>query len=77
MNKSSLKIQNKKNKNLIKILFNKNLLTYLLINLLTLMIFQSDAQAQVVSSAEIKSQIANQLAAIYKKKYKCRSWSKN
>ena len=67
MNKSSLKIQNKKNKNLIKILFNKKLLTYLLINLLTLIIPQSGVQAQVISSAEIKSQIANQLEAIYNK----------
>ena len=66
MNKGSLKIQNKKNKNLIKI-FNKSLLTYLLINLLTIFAFQTPAEAQVLSSAEIKSQIANQLEAIYNK----------
>ena len=66
MNKGSLKIQNKKNKNLIKI-FNKSLLTYLLINFLTIFAFQTPAEAQVLSSAEIKSQIANQLEAIYNK----------
>jgi len=46
---------------------NINLLSYALIILLTLIIFQSDAQAQVISSAEIKSQIASQLESIYTK----------
>ena len=46
---------------------NINLLSYTLIILSTLIIFQSDAQAQVVSSAEIKNQIATQLEANYKK----------
>jgi flagella basal body P-ring formation protein FlgA len=66
VNKSPLKIQNKKNKNLIKI-FNKNLLTYLLINLLILFTLQTPAEAQVLTSAEIKTQIASQLESIYKK----------
>ena len=46
---------------------NINLLSYTLIILSTLITFQSDVQAQVITSAEIKSQIAKQLENIYKK----------
>ncbi len=46
---------------------NINLLSYTLIILSTLVLLQSSVQAQIVSSAEIKSQIANQLETIYKK----------
>ena len=46
---------------------NINLLSYTLIILSTLITFQSDVQAQVITSAEIKSQIASQLENIYKK----------
>ncbi len=51
----------------IKGLFFNTLLPYFLIPLFPLLVFQSSVQAQVISSAEIKSQIASQLETIYKK----------
>ena len=46
---------------------NINLLSYTLIILSTLIIFQSSVEAQIITSAEIKNQIATQLENIYKK----------
>ena len=50
-----------------KELFFNTLFPYFLIALLPLLILQPSVQAQTISSAEIKSQIASQLEAIYNK----------